>query len=252
MTQPEAGEWNQTAALRDRLPAGWRRHARQAHLDLIEQWIGTPRGRWLKTDLYEELSPHRALLPCLGGSWIGMDVSTAVAAGVKPRVSRITVGDVRRLPFRDGAFDGVLSTSTLDHFDEPHGITLALAELRRILLPSGCLLLTLDNRSNPAIRLRNALPKAAQMATRLVPFPTGVTLSDQTGRIALAEAGFTVAQVGYLLHAPHIVGTRLAHLRWYERAMLPRLDQLMHTRLGRFSAHYVAFLCYADGAGVAR
>src|SRR5205807_3036498 len=113
VTQPGTGEWNQTASLPDRLPAGWRRHARQAHLDLIEQWIGTPPGRWLKTDLYEELSPTRALPPCLGGGWIGMDVSTAVAARVKPRVSRIAVGDVRRLPFRDGAFDGILSTSTL-------------------------------------------------------------------------------------------------------------------------------------------
>ena len=120
----------------DTLPAGWRRHARAAHLDLFRRWMGdTAPGLWLKTDLQEERSTARSLIPHLGGAWRGIDVSEGVVA--RARMSNLlgVNADVRRLPFASETFDGVLSTSTLDHFHRVEDIDVALRELHRVVRP---------------------------------------------------------------------------------------------------------------------
>ena len=66
--------------------------------------------------------------------------------------------DVRELPYEDGTFDAVVSTSTLDHFETVAEIGEALRELRRVLAPGGTLVVSLDNLSNPLVAVRNALP----------------------------------------------------------------------------------------------
>src|SRR5918997_4482185 len=105
-----AGYWDEVGEQRDALPPGWRRHAAAAHLDLLRTWVGPLRGRWLKTDLYEERSPARALLPALPGPrWVGADVSPTVVAQARGSGADLAVVDVRALPFAGGAFDGVLS-----------------------------------------------------------------------------------------------------------------------------------------------
>jgi ubiquinone/menaquinone biosynthesis C-methylase UbiE len=241
-------DWDAAANTVDGLPPGWRRHARLAHLSLINSWIGDVSGVWLKTDLYEETMPTRALVPHLSGSWVGMDISPEVVRRTEDLVSWVVACDVRRLPFRDAAFDGILSTSTLDHFSDPDDIFRSLIELRRVLRPEGRLILTLDNPSNPLIRLRNALPERLREATGLVPFFVGSTLSDREGKGALKKAGFRVMAVRYLLHAPHVIGTRPAGFEWFERRVLPVFDRLERTRLARYTGHYVAFLCGASGS----
>ena len=233
--------WDQVATHHDALPDGWRRHARRAHLDLLCRWVGEPTGRWLKTDLYEERDEARALLPALPtGSWVGADLSgeTVRRSGVRPGVA----ADVRRLPFAAGTFDGVLSTSTLDHFEELASLHAALAELRRVIAGDGRLVLTLDNPGNPLIRLRNALPDPVARRTGLVPFSVGRTLGLDDGARALRQHGFEVTDTALLLHAPHVVGTRLARFGAWERHALPRFDRLAGRRLGRTTAHFVAFL----------
>jgi SAM-dependent methyltransferase len=243
---PASGDgdyWDGVAEQPDGLPAGWRRHARRAQLRLIESWAGAPSGRWLKTDLFEERSPARALLPHLdSATWIGTDVSTTVADQARAACgARPLVADVRSLPFGDATFDGVLSTSTLDHFADRSDIGRSLRELHRVLRPGGRLIVTFDNRANPLIRLRNALPASLGVRTGLAPFTVGHTVDAAAGRTALADAGFAVDATAHLLHAPHIVGTRPAGWAWYERQALPRLDRLAATRLARFTGHYVAF-----------
>ncbi len=237
--------WDEVAGQADRLPGGWRRRARQEHLDLLQRWVGTPTGRWLKTDLFEERDVDRALLPLLGTArWVGTDVSPAVARQGRHDLPA-AASDVRRLPFRDGAFDGVLSTSTLDHFEHPDEICRALVELRRVLRPGGQLVLTLDNARHPLIRLRNALPRHVARRSGLVPFAVGATLDEAAGVRALHAAGFSVAATGHLLHVPHVVGTRLAAWRWYEHRVLPRFAGLAATRVARWSGHYAAFHAHA-------
>jgi len=184
------------------------------------------------------------LLPVLDGDWVGIDVSTDVA-GRAAASAPIVQADVRRLPFDDASFSGVLSTSTLDHFRDKGAIDLSLTEIRRVLALGGTLVLTLDNPTNPLIRLRNSLPRRLQDATGLVPFPVGPTLSEREGRCGLARAGFEVLDVAYLLHAPHVVATRLARFSRWERRALPAFDRLGATSLARFTGHYVAFLARA-------
>lgn len=237
--------WDEIAGQADALPQGWRRHARVAHLDLLERWVDEPVGRWLKTDLFEERDPVRALLPHLrSATWVGTDLARRTVRGAG--VVRGAAADVRRLPFADGAFDGVLSTSTLDHFEQAASIDLALAELRRVLTTGGTLVLTLDNPENPLIRLRNALPHAVARRTGLVPFAVGATLALDEGCAALRRHGFDVLDTALLLHAPHVVGTRLARFRAWERHALPRLDRLGTTRVARRTGHFVAFLARAS------
>ena len=231
--------WDTVAVMNDGLPAGWRRRAREEHLDLLDRWVGSPAGRWLKTDLYEERDERRALLPWLGSArWVGTDLSPAVAV----RAGTVAlVADVRRLPFAPAVFDGVLSTSTLDHFDDAADIERTLRELRRVVRDGGDLVLTLDNPRNPLVRLRNALPRSVARRTGLVPFAVGATLAEPDGRAALEAAGFEVLDVEHLLHVPHVVGTRLAAWPWYERRVLPRFARLARTRVAPWSGHFVAF-----------
>jgi SAM-dependent methyltransferase len=234
--------WDEVAGHADALPDGWRRHARSVHLQLLARWIGEPAGRWLKTDLFEERQPSRALLGELGSAeWVGVDLAreTVRASGVR----RAVAADVRRLPFVDGSFDGVLSTSTLDHFAEHASIDISLRELRRVVAADGCVVLTLDNPQNPLVRARNALPGPLARRTGLVPFAVGATYGLDDGADALARAGFDVLDTATLLHAPHVVGTRLARYPTWEHRALPWFDRAAGTRLGRFSGHFVAFLC---------
>ncbi|HEX4778171.1 MAG TPA: methyltransferase domain-containing protein, partial [Acidimicrobiia bacterium] len=102
--------WDAIAADEDGLPAQWRRQARREHLELIRRWVGDPGGRWLKTDLFEERSAARALLPDLASAtWFATDVSPEVVRQAAAVAARSLAADVRVLPFRDAAFDGVLS-----------------------------------------------------------------------------------------------------------------------------------------------
>lgn len=236
--------WDAVAAGDDTTPDGWRRYGRDQHLALLERWVGAPRGRWLKTDLFEERSPHRAMVPHLGpAAWVGVDLSIEVlraSRGLGPPA--LAVSDVRRLPFRRASFDGILSTSTLDHFEEVASIEVALRELLRLLRPGGALVLTLDNPFNPLMAAHKALPERISRRTGLMPFAVGRTLSRRRGVEMLERVGFSVTDTTYVLHPPHVVSSRPARHPWWERRVLPVLGGLGRTPLAPFTGHYVAFL----------
>jgi ubiquinone/menaquinone biosynthesis C-methylase UbiE len=242
---PDAAYWEELAAAGDPLPAGWRRHARRVHVDLAGEWGLLDARRGLKTDVQEETSPHRSMADAFRGQWVAVDISAGVAQRARQSSAACSipaVADVRRLPFRRGCFDRVISTSTLDHFDARSDLEEALVELRRVLEDGGLMLLTMDNAANPLIRVRNALPHWLSRRTGLVPFFVGETVDEDDGRALLARVGFDVLATRHLLHAPHMVGTRLARFRWYEDRVLPRWDRLAGSRVARFSGHFVAFL----------
>lgn len=242
-------DWDAVGRQDDGLPEAWRRRARVEHLDLLARWCGPLEGRWLKTDLYEERTVERSLVPALpDADWVGMDVSVEVVRRAAPAVGAAAVTDVRALAFADDTFDGVLSTSTLDHFADLSDVAVSLRELRRVLRPGGLLVLTLDNPANPFIRTRNALPRPIARATGLVPFAVGVTVDERGGRDLLTATGFEVRGVEHLLHAPHVVGTRLAAWGWWAEHVLPRFSRLARTRAAPRTGHYVAFLATA-GSG---
>lgn len=76
------------------------------------------------------------------GQIVGADISTAMLARARekagPEELTLTVADLQRLPFADGAFAGALTVHIL-HLIE--GWRTVLGELRRVLRPGGALLL---------------------------------------------------------------------------------------------------------------
>ncbi len=136
-------------------------YKRREHLELIAAWAPTWVRAVLKTDLFEEGFGQDALLDALAATYpvvVGMDISRAVAAAAKQRMSGTghVVSDVCALPFKDASFDLIVSISTLDHLP-PDLLPQALAELCRVLWPKGCLVLTLDSRHNPLHVFSNVL-----------------------------------------------------------------------------------------------
>jgi ubiquinone/menaquinone biosynthesis C-methylase UbiE len=91
------------------------------------------------------------------GRWIGLDRNLAIlAAGqdvlrnelAAPLAERITLcaGDAALLPFRDAAFDLVISFSALEHIPDSAQRTKALAEIARVTRPGAHVAITVPNR----------------------------------------------------------------------------------------------------------
>ena len=72
------------------------------------------------------------------------------AAGVDQRASIVT-GDMRRLPFPEATFDGIVSSYAVDHLGRD-GVQQTLAEAARVLKPGGELLLVIINGHDPRLR----------------------------------------------------------------------------------------------------
>ncbi len=115
-----------------------------------------------------------------------------VCADVSPRIVRhashalgggviACAADVRALPCLSSTFDLVLSTSTLDHFDERGEITVALTELARVLRTDGRLFVTLDNPANPLLRIRQLVYALTGALGGLDPVSHGLGYRPSTG-----------------------------------------------------------------------
>src|SRR5512142_547900 len=122
MEENEGKYWGGVAeawgAERQRL---WRTHSDLLNRALLERWLPAERVESvLKTDLFDEMSSD-GLYPFLATrarTFVGIDISAATSALARSRHAgiRAVTADVRRLPFAEGAFDLVISNSTLDHF----------------------------------------------------------------------------------------------------------------------------------------
>jgi len=186
---------------------------RRVHLELLARWLPDLRGkRILKTDLWEEGVTGDELLFTLARparEVRGVDVSRRVVERAERAASEAGVdanllrADVRALPHEEGAFDAVISTSTIDHL-EIGARPRALAELRRVLTPGGVLVLTADNSSNltdPLLRL------AARL--RAIPFPLARGESLDGLRALVAEAGLAHTDHDLIVHGPRVLTTLL-------------------------------------------
>jgi len=198
----------------------WRAHSDSVNKALVARW--RPAGQMdtvLKTDLFDEavsdgLSP---LLNSLAERVFYTDSALEVYEMARGRYARLqTIGaDVRDLPFANSIFDAIISNSTLDHFESPGDLSGSLQELFRVLRPGGQMILTLDNRSNPMILLRNWLPFSLLKRLKIVPYYVGVTLGPHRLQSLLKETGFDVIEVDAIMHCPRVLAVRVA--RWVER-----------------------------------
>jgi SAM-dependent methyltransferase len=198
----------------------WRAHSDSVNRALVARWRPvTPVEMLLKTDLFDEavndgLSP---LLNSLAKKVFYVDFALEVHEMAKNRYSRLrTIGaDVRHLPFRNGAFDGIVSNSTLDHFESLDDLSVSLLELFRVLRPGGNMILTLDNLTNPIILLRNWLPFPLLKRLKIVPYYVGMTLGANRLKRLLKDLGFEVLEVDTIMHCPRALVVTIT--RWVEK-----------------------------------
>ena len=192
-----------------------RRYSDAVNGSLVREWLSPSEGlRVLKTDLFDE-AVGEGIYPALhehAVQVVGIDVSAAVLAAAARRFPDLEVrqADVRKLEFADCSFDAVLSNSTLDHFRSLDDVGTALRELRRVLVPKGRLLVTLDNGGNPLIAARNALPNTLLTRTGLTPYPTGLTCGRRGLARMLARADFEVEAWRAIMHFPRPLARALA------------------------------------------
>lgn len=189
----------------------------QKFAELVARWSpALPVSVSLKTDLFEEANGEDHLLPgCLPGSRIrigvDLDEGTVRKAFQRfPGAFGALVTDVRSLPFRKESLDLIVSTSTLDHFDDPGEIQLALREMAGCLSPGGRLIVALDNPWNPLyypLRLVSRMPG--------FPFKLGKTLSSPQLRDALRTCRLSLVDEQSIIHNPRLLSTVLfLALRW--------------------------------------
>lgn len=120
------------------------------------------------------------------GAVMGLDYAAeALALGADRLPGRLSRGSVLTLPFADSSFDLVTSFDVLYHRAVPDEAP-ALAEVRRVLRPDGRLLIRL-----PAYEwLRSRHDRQVHTRRRYTAAET---------RAILAEAGFAVEQISYVL-----------------------------------------------------
>lgn len=219
--------WDGIAAgIRRQAPiAAWRAYMRRVNKRLVDSWLGRPEfGPVLKTDLFEEAVSAHHLLPDLGAGSIGMDCSPAIVSAAQERLRcanvrhLLTVGDVRRPPFKSMALRSIFSGSSLDHFATKADIAESLTEFARVLAPKGVLIVTFDNPHNPVVWLRNSLPFVFLSRLGLVPYYVGRTYTRDEVRRQLEASGLTVTHMTAVAHAPRAPAIWLIamveRLRW--------------------------------------
>jgi len=259
---PDSAYWDEVeAGWRGAGGPAWRACSDALNGALASRWLPSGAGRLLKTDLFDEAVAEGLVDDLAAAGWrvVGMDLGAGVVRAARvgrPDLASV-VCDVRALPFRDGAFDAIVSNSTLDHFPHRDDLERALVELARALAPGGRLVLTLDNPRNPAVALRNALPFRWLQTLRLVPYYVGDTLGPQEVARTLESAGLDVLELDALLHFPRAPVVGLCGL----------LDRLPGSAPGRLcigvarafevfgrlptrflTGHYVAALAWRSGA----
>jgi SAM-dependent methyltransferase len=196
----------------------WRRHSDAVNARLLP---GPSRNghltRVLKTDLFEE-AVGEGLVPLLvdvADEVHAIDVDAATIESASARCGAVlhaARADVRSLPYPDGHFDAIVSTSTLDHFGGFEDLRAGLRELDRVLRPGGELVVTLDNLANPVVRLRNALPFPLLRRLGLVPYFVGATCGPRRLREELAALGLVVEDERVVLHCPRVPAIHAARV----------------------------------------
>jgi SAM-dependent methyltransferase len=233
----------------------------RVHSDVVNSaWVArrlsmAPIGRLLKTDLFDEAlaAGLYPLLSARGRTVIGVDVAVSTVRAARVRYGQLqgAGADVRALPFATGAFDAVVSNSTLDHFASAADIVASLNELQRVLRAGGQLLLTLDNLANPVVALRNALPFRPLHALGILPYQIGAACGPGQLQRDLCAAGFEVLGVDAILHCPRVFAVAAAAIlercgssraqRYYLRCLMP-FERLAGWRTRFLTGYFTAIV----------
>jgi len=125
---------------------------------------------------------------------VGCDFSAGMLRQAHARSDAVpwVQGDAGRLPFRDGAFDAIVSTEAFHWFPDQKA---ALAECWRVLAPGGRLLLALVN--TPVALVSDVMHLGSRLVGEPFYWPT---VSEMRARVE--SAGFQVEQQRRIFRLP--------------------------------------------------
>jgi SAM-dependent methyltransferase len=169
-----------------------------------------------------------------GASFTGVDVSPFFAHEARATAD-LALGDLRQLPFADGAFTKAYALDVLEHLS-PDALDAMLAEAARILAPGGALFVYSHVRKNAPIakglRAINALARGLERVGLIDMTQERLRKSDHLNPLhdvphleaVVARAGFRIARIRY--YTP-IVGGFVENIlmRMAERALARRADR---------------------------
>jgi ubiquinone/menaquinone biosynthesis C-methylase UbiE len=166
-----------------------------------------------------------------GATFVGVDVSPYFAREAVARVD-LALADLRRLPFRDGAFTKAYALDVLEHLS-PEALDGMLAEAARVLQPGGTLFVYSHVRKNAPIakglRAINALARWLERAGLIDMTQERLRKSDHLNPLrdlphleqVVTRAGFRLARIRY--YTPLVGGfVENILMRMAERAMARR------------------------------
>jgi SAM-dependent methyltransferase len=156
-----------------------------AKLDAVRKWL-------------DALPPQTRVLDagCGEGVVVGEYAQRLAIEGVDPNYSsdRVRTGSLTALPYADGSFDRAVCLDVLEHltFDEQPR---ALAELKRVLVPGGEVLVSIPNLAHLQSRihflLRGRLIRTAAESKHPGDRPAGdyIRLAEREGFVLIARRG---------------------------------------------------------------
>jgi SAM-dependent methyltransferase len=177
------------------------------------------------------------LLRRRGYQCVGVDLSPNLIAIARANFSGIEfrTGDIERLPFPDGSFDGVLLSGVLHHLPER---SRCAAEVFRILRPGGKFVAFDPNRMNPFMYLYRDGPS---------PFYSSVGVTENERPVLAREIAATFREAGFRTGTEYLSGLKYRYiasgsLRW----LLPlynAIDSILFspTFMQRFRAFVLSF-----------
>jgi len=152
-----------------------------------------------------------------GCRYVGLDVSLVglLMAGEAGRPGARVRGDSEGLPFRDGAFDAVLSTYALEHFHDP-GRT--LREASRVVRPGG-LLMVLGSTWDLPYEYPPSLPPGRRLEVSLRRFVRQLGAALGGGHSFDTVRSPRVLSEGYLPDADAVHVAQSQHVARYLRGL---------------------------------
>ena len=140
----------------------------------------------------DDLAPRRLVGCDFSAGMLGQARARVDAAPSAPTTAVLVRGDAMRLPFRDGAFDAVVSTEAFHWFPDHDA---AIAEIHRVLAPGGTLILGFVN--PPLGIVSEAIHVASRLLGTPMRWPTASALCRK-----LERGGFAVVSQRRIFRIP--------------------------------------------------